>query len=125
MAAIGFCFGGRAAFELARDGADIVAAVGFHGALDTKRPAAHGAVTAKVLSCTGSADPSIGNDRVIAFQQEMTAAGADWQTVVYGGAEHGFTNPKAARPGVRYHAAADRRSWAAMCELFGEVFANG
>ena len=72
-----------------------------------------------------------------AFQQEMTAAGADWQTVVYGGAEHGFTNPHAARsglpglanpkanrPGVRYHAAADRRSWAAMLELFAEVFAT-
>ena len=122
VAVVGFCFGGRAAFELARDGGDVLAAVGFHGALDTKSPAAPGAVTVKVLSCTGSADPSIGPDKVRAFQDEMTAAGADWQTVVYGGAEHGFTNPKSNRPGVRYDAAADRRSWAAMRDLLTEVF---
>ena len=125
VAAIGFCFGGRACFELARDGGDVLAAVGFHGALDTKRPAAAGSVTAKILSCTGGADPMIDDGKVRAFQQEMTAAGADWQTVVYGGAEHAFTNPDAGRagvPGLKYDAAADRRSWAAMCDLFGEVF---
>jgi dienelactone hydrolase len=125
IGAIGFCFGGRTAIELARDGADVLAVVSFHGALDTKRPAAKGAVTAKVLSCTGSADPMIGPDRVRAFQDEMTAAGADWQTTVYGGAEHAFTNPNAGRngaPGMKYDANADRRSWAAMRELFDEVF---
>ena len=128
IAAVGFCFGGRACFELARDGGDILAAVGFHGALDTKVPAAKGAITAKVLSCTGGADPMIDDGKVRAFQQEMTAAGADWQTAVYGGAEHGFTNPHAGRaglPGLKYDAAADRRSWAAMGELFDEVFAAG
>ena len=124
VAAIGFCFGGRVAFELARDGGDIRAAVGFHGALDTKRPAAQGAITAKILSCTGSADPMIDEGKVKAFQDEMTAAGADWQTVVYGGAEHSFTNPDAGgMPGLKYDAAADRRSWAAMNALFDEVLA--
>ena len=33
MAAIGFCFGGSVALELARDGADLKAAVSFHGVL--------------------------------------------------------------------------------------------
>ena len=126
IAAIGFCFGGRCSLELARDGADVRAVVSFHGALETDRPAAPGAITAKVLSCTGAADPMIAEGKVRAFQDEMTAAGADWQTVVYGGAEHAFTNPHAGRagvPGLKYDAAADRRSWAAMRDLLDEAFA--
>ncbi len=128
VAAIGFCFGGRCCLELARDGGDVRAVVSFHGGLETARPAAQGGITAKVLSCTGSADPMIAEGKVTAFQHEMTAAGADWQTVVYGGAEHAFTNPAAGRagvPGLKYDAAADRRSWAAMCDLFAEVFGPG
>ena len=126
VAAIGFCFGGSCALELARDGGDVRAVVSFHGALETKRPAAKGAVTAKVLSCTGALDPMIAEGKVAAFQAEMTAAEADWQTIVYGGAMHGFTNPNAGQaglPGLAYNAAADRRSWAAMAELFTEAFA--
>jgi dienelactone hydrolase len=43
---------------------------------------------------------------------------------LYGGAEHSFTNPRAdgSRPGIKYHEATDRRSWAAMRDLFDEVF---
>ena len=123
VAAIGFCFGGRAAIELARDGADVLAVVSFHGTLDTKVPAVAGVMTAKVLSCTGAADGSIGPDRVRDFGQEMSAAGVDWQTTVYGGVVHAFTNPSANVPGrAMYDAAADRRSWAAMRELLAEVF---
>ena len=35
VAAIGYCFGGTAVLELARDGADVRAVVSFHGALNT------------------------------------------------------------------------------------------
>lgn len=35
LAAIGYCMGGQAALELARDGADLVLAASFHGLLDT------------------------------------------------------------------------------------------
>ena len=37
LAAIGFCFGGTMALELARGGADLRAVVGFHSGLATKR----------------------------------------------------------------------------------------
>src|SRR2546423_12565647 len=49
LAAIGFCFGGSVVLELAREGADLKAAVSFHGALATKIPAAAGEVKASVL----------------------------------------------------------------------------
>ena len=42
LAAIGFCFGGSVVLELAREGADLKAAVSFHGVLTTKMPAAPG-----------------------------------------------------------------------------------
>ena len=129
IAAIGYCFGGTSVLELARDGGDVRAVVSFHGGLTTSAPAAAaGAITAKVLSCTGADDPFIPAAQVQAFEQEMAAAGADWQTVVYGNAAHSFTNPaadNAGMAGVRYDATADRRSWAAMCALFAEALAAG
>src|SRR5580700_2434155 len=45
-AAIGFCFGGGNVLELARDGADIAAAVSIHGDLKTALAAKKGAVKA-------------------------------------------------------------------------------
>jgi dienelactone hydrolase len=55
----------------------------------------------------------------------MGATNVDWQVQIYGGAEHGFTNPEADAPDVpdhAYHSAAAARSWAAMLGLFEEVF---
>jgi len=124
VVAIGFCFGGTSVLELARDGGDVRAVVSFHGGLTTTHPAKPGNITAKVLVCTGADDPHIPADTVRAFEAEMTAAGVDWQVATYGGAAHGFTNPAAGKiglPGLGYNAAADRRSWAAMRELFDEV----
>jgi dienelactone hydrolase len=44
---------------------------------------------------------------------------------LFGGVGHSFTNPDVSRlnrPGFAYHAPSDRRSWAAMLDLFDEVF---
>ncbi|HEY5711934.1 MAG TPA: dienelactone hydrolase family protein [Allosphingosinicella sp.] len=44
---------------------------------------------------------------------------------LYGGVGHSFTNPAIdafALPGFFYQAEADRRSWAALLDLFGEAF---
>jgi dienelactone hydrolase len=123
IAAIGFCMGGTVALELARDGAELVAAVSFHGGLKTERPADAATLKAKILVCHGADDPFIGPDQVEAVQQEMRAAKADWTVISYGRTVHSFTNPAANRPGqAQYNAAADKRSWAAMSGLFWEVF---
>jgi dienelactone hydrolase len=116
LAAIGYCFGGTMALELARGGADLRAVVGFHSGLGTPRPDDARNITAKVLVCIGAADPIVPPDQRAAFEQEMTAAGVDWQLHLYGGVGHSFTNPDAdgSNPAMKYDRRADEQSWAAM-----------
>lgn len=125
MAAIGFCMGGQAALEAARDGAELGAVVSFHGLLDTQLPAAPGAIKARILVCHGDADPMVPRAVVSSFWEEMDRAGADWYFHSYSGVRHGFTDPASDARGldaVKYNASADRQSWAAMLSLFGELF---
>ena len=127
VAVLGYCFGGGVALELARDGADLAAAISFHGLLDTPRRAARGAVQARVLAFHGVLDPMVSEEHVRAFQREMEDAGADWQLVVYGRAGHGFTNYELSRDprgGLFYEPDADRRSWAAAKALLREALGD-
>jgi dienelactone hydrolase len=117
VGAIGYCFGGQCVLELGRSGAPAAAVVSFHGTLSSSQPARPGEVKAKLLVLTGSDDPFAPAEDVAALQDEMTAAGADWQVTVYGGAKHGFSDPTsdaAAKimDGVGYDALVDRLSWA-------------
>lgn len=124
LAAVGFCFGGMAALTLARSGADLAAVVSMHGSLATTKRAEPGAMTAQVLVCHGALDPHVPMADVVAFTEEMTEAGADWQVNVYGGAMHGFTHAHAvegATPGVAYHAETDRRSFEAAQTFLDEA----
>jgi dienelactone hydrolase len=123
LAAIGFCMGGGAVLELAREGAPLAAVVSFHGLLTTDLPAEKGKVAARILICHGDADPAVPRSHVIGFWEEMDEAGANWHFHSYSGVKHGFTNPAPPlNPAVAYDASADRQSWAAMFELFDEVF---
>jgi dienelactone hydrolase len=125
VAAVGYCFGGGVVLELARGGAELAAAVGFHPRLSTKEPAGAGDITGKVLVCVGSKDPYIPVDERQSFADEMDAAGVDWRMVLYGGAQHSFTHPWVDHidvPGLAYDRTTDERSWRAMLDLFAEVF---
>lgn len=125
LATIGYCMGGQAALELARCGAEVVAAVSFHGLLHTEMPAAEGAVKARLLVCHGDADPMVPRRQVMAFWDEMDAAKAHWHFHSYSGVRHGFTDPGSDARGIAaigYDASADRQSWAAMTSLFDEMF---
>lgn len=122
-AAIGYCFGGCAALEMVRAGMDVRGVVTFHGALDAKTPAAKGVSQAKVLVCQGGAD-AFTLKAVPALEDELTAAGIDWQVNVYAGAVHSFTVKEAGddpAKGMAYNESADRRSWQAMRDFFDEV----
>ncbi|KZX59343.1 hypothetical protein A3709_13675 [Halioglobus sp. HI00S01] len=120
---MGYCFGGMCALDLARSGGPAIkAAVSFHGILppngleDTP-------ITAPVLVLNGADDPMVPLEAIDAFQQEMTARGADWQLINYGHTLHGFTRKAANNPagGVLYNEHADKRSWRAMLDFFAEV----
>ena len=122
LLAIGFCMGGQAVLELAREGAPLEAVVSFHGLLQSELPAEPGKVTARILVCHGDADPMVPREQVLKFWQEMDAAGADWHFHSYSGVRHGFTNPAPTEnPATAYDTSADRQSWAAMLSLFDEV----
>lgn len=124
IAAMGFCFGGLCVLDLARTGVDIKGVVSFHGLLLPPGNTQGQAIKAKVLALHGNDDPMVPPEQVLAFEQEMTEAGADWQLHSYGNTMHAFTNPAANGPGFGtvYQPDADRRSWLAMQNFFVEIF---
>jgi len=125
IAAIGYCFGGTAALELARAGADLTGLVSFHGGLDVGSAPAPSSINPKILIETGGADPMVPPDQVNAFEDEMRAAHANWQVNIYSDAQHAFTNPAADShhiPGIAYNKQADERSWQSMKNFFLEIF---
>ncbi len=124
IAAIGFCFGGTVALELARAGADIRGVVSFHGGLGTERPATAGVLKASILALHGAEDPFVPAAEVAAFQTEMRQARADWQFVQFSDAVHSFSNPGAGnepQKGLAYNERAARRSWNMMLGFFAEI----
>jgi dienelactone hydrolase len=124
LAAVGYCYGGAAALELARDGADLKAVAGYHSTLTTARPDDAANIRGKVLVHIGAEDPAVPAEQRTAFEHEMTKGGVDWRLMLYGRTAHSFTNPEAdgwGMPGFAYAADADRRSWAATQDLFVEL----
>jgi len=125
LAAIGYCFGGSTALALANSGSDIKAAVSFHGALPIPNEDDVKNIKTKILICHGAADVFIKEDTIVKMRDLYDKGGVDYQMIYFGGAVHSFTVREADSkklPGIRYDAAADRRSWAAMRALFNEVF---
>ena len=127
IAAVGFCFGGVMALELARSGVPLRAAIGFHPGFAATDPADSAAITASVLMMCGADDPVVSAHDRARFENEMRDAGvADWRLEVYGGVGHSFTNPDIAHRGLpgffAYDERADRRSWASMLALLEEAF---
>lgn len=122
VAAIGFCFGGMCALDLARTGAELRGVVSFHGLLAAPGNTSGVQIPAKVLVLHGHDDPMVPVEQVVALQTELSAAGADWQVHVYGHTMHAFTNPAAADPefGTVYSADADRRSWRTMQDFLAD-----
>lgn len=116
--AIGFCLGGMAVLELARDGADLALVASFHGLLATPLPATV-PIKPRLLVCHGDADALVPRSEVLAFWEEMGRVGADWHFLSFAGVEHGFTNPltPAGEPNPAYDAVADDQSWNALLGL--------
>lgn len=125
IAAMGFCFGGLCALDLARTGVDIAGVIAFHGLLMPPANIPAPKIKAKVLVLHGHDDPMASPEQLNALQAELTTAGADWQSHIYGNTMHAFTNPVAndADFGTVYQASADCRSWLAALNFLTEIFA--
>jgi dienelactone hydrolase len=124
-AAIGYCFGGLNVIELARTGADVQAVVSMHGTLTTSQPAKPGEVKAAVLGVHGADDPIAPKAERDAFEAEMTAAGARWALLTFGGVVHAFTDPQENNPGVAvYDESATRHGYALAHAFIADAFAR-
>ena len=125
-AAIGYCFGGAGALQLARTGAPLAGVVSFHGGLQVGPKGEAERIRARLLVLTGASDPVVPDADILALKDELRhAPDLDWQVVAYAGAMHAFTMPGTDAPelGARYQPRAERRSWVAMKSFLGELFA--
>jgi dienelactone hydrolase len=124
LAAIGFCFGAMSVIELVRASAELSCVVAFHPGLTDLPEKDPRKVTGKIMVCAGQLDPLIPAAARERFLSLMHDAGADCQYISYAQAGHSFTDKSIDDwnlPNFKYHAATDRRSWAAMRDLFDET----
>ncbi len=123
VAAVGYCFGGATALQLAYTGADLACIVTFHAALPVPPPAEAKQIKASLQIHHGAVDGFIPEENIQKFRAALEAAGVDYTFVYHAGALHGFTVKEADSrgvPGLKYNARADQRSWRAMLDLFRE-----
>jgi dienelactone hydrolase len=125
LAAIGFCFGGTTALELARTGAPLAAITTYHAGLVAGLPEDAGKIRARVLICHGAEDPLVKREVIDAVMEEFRRDKVDWQFIYYGNTVHSFTNRTrndGSNPALVYSPTVAARSWAAMQHLFAEAF---
>ena len=127
IAAIGYCFGGSTALQLALSGADIKAVSTFHAGLPKVAADEAKAIKAKVLVSNGADDKFISDEVIAQFKDAMKAAGVDFEFDNYPGAVHSFAVPGATArnlPGMAYNETAATKSWAKTGQLFKKAFAK-
>lgn len=123
LGAIGYCFGGKIALDMAREGMPLKAVATFHGNPAPKQPAQKGQFNAKVLVAHGGEDTMVTMDAIEGLKQELDNAEVEYTIDVYDNAKHGFTNPdadkRAAENGVDlgYNEQAAKQSWDKMVEF--------
>ncbi|OPC00967.1 dienelactone hydrolase [Elizabethkingia meningoseptica] len=126
MAAIGYCFGGAMALNMARINEPLKGVVSFHGNLMSGvKPVAN---NVSVLVLNGADDTFVSKDEIASFKKEMDSAKIQYKFVDYPGAVHSFTNPDATETGkkynmkVAYNEAADKASWEEMKGFLNKIF---
>ncbi|KAK6736656.1 hypothetical protein RB195_019388 [Necator americanus] len=122
VGAIGYCFGGLCALDLARYNVGLKAAVSFHGTLSPLPDTELTTTSTSMQVHHGDGDIHI-KMPISEFMEEMRSRKADWMFTSYGKAEHGFTEPRIGElghPGVSYNKEADTRSWQAAVAFLNE-----
>lgn len=129
LAAIGFCYGGKVALDLARSNAPLQAVATFHANLSPKAPAQEGQVQAEILVLHGEQDSMVSLDDVESFRKEMQAANVKHDVIIFKEAKHGFSNPladeraKANGVDLGYNPEAEKQSLEAMYTLLARCLA--
>ena len=111
--AMGYCFGGAAALELARSGTELKGFASFHGGLTTPEGQDYKGTKGDVLVMHGTADDAVTMDDFAALAKELEKTGIKHEMVTYSGAPHAFT----VFGSDRYREDADKKSWALFQEF--------
>ena len=123
LGVVGYCFGGKIALDMAREGMPVKAVATFHGNFSPKQPAEKDTFNAKVLVAHGRDDSMVSMDDVESFKAEMDNAGVSYTVDVYDNAKHGFTNPNADKRAeengvdLGYNEKAATESWDKMIDF--------
>ena len=126
IAAIGYCFGGAQALNMARQEDELKGVVSFHGNLMTGIKPKNNDV--KILVLNGEADTFVPQEEIAAFKKQMDSAKINYKFISYPGAVHSFTNPASTEIGkkydmkVAYNKEVDEKSWNEMKTFLQEIF---
>jgi carboxymethylenebutenolidase len=115
VGAIGFCWGGGTANNLAVASADLMAAVPYYGGQPAAADVAK--IKGRVMAHYGGLDTRI-NAGIPAFEEALKAAGVDYQIFVYEGANHAFNNDTSSE---RYSKEAADLAWSRTVAFFKET----
>ena len=123
--AMGYCFGGTVALEMAMSGAPLNGVVSFHGGLDFPATLADVKnIKSKLMILHGAIDPYVPAEQVNTYTKALNDSNIDYQFIAYSGAVHAFTEEAAGndiKKGAAYNKAADLRSFGAMKAFLAEV----
>lgn len=138
IGSVGFCFGGKGALELAREGTEgVKAAVSIHGSFETTMPAPqlvegsarpdvrvlvlHGANDNNVIDAMNWGQMAYNSENLPNFETEMQDAGILYELTKFSEVVHSFTDPSAGdnpASGSAYSEYATHRSWTAVRDFF-------
>ena len=114
IGAVGFCWGGGMANQLAVSDPSLGAAVAYYGPQPTAEEVAK--IKAKLLLHYAALDERI-NAGIAGYEAALKAAGVNYQLFLYDGVNHAFNNDTAE---MRYNKAAADLAWSRTIEFFKE-----
>lgn len=117
VGAVGFCWGGGMANQLAVSDPDLKAAVAYYGPQPGAEEAA--SIKAKLMLHYAGLDDRI-NAGIAAYEDALKAAGVDYQVFMYDGVNHAFNNDTSQ---VRYNKEAADLAWSRTIEFFKQNLA--
>lgn len=124
ISAMGYCFGGTVALEMARVGLPLAGVISFHGGLAAVKSDDAKNIKSPVLVLHGAIDPYVPVAEVNQFQKELNDAKVNYEFVSYSGAVHAFTEKAAGddiTKGAAYNEQADKKSFEAMKNFLATV----
>ena len=114
VGAIGFCFGGGIVNQMAVASPDLKAAVAYYGNQPTEGVAN---ITARLMLHYAGLDDRI-NAGIAAYEEQLKAAGVDYQLFAYDGVNHAFNNDTS---GARYNKGAADLAWSRTIAFLKET----